>query len=38
MIKIFFAVLLGTALSGIWFGIRMMLEVISSKTGINFIS
>lgn len=38
MIKIFFAVLLGTALSGIWFGIRMMLEVISSKTGIKFIS
>lgn len=38
MIKIFFAILLGTALSGIWFGIRTMLEVISSKTGIKFIS
>lgn len=38
MIKIFFAILLGTALSGIWFGIRMILEVISSRTGIKFIS
>lgn len=38
MVKIFFAILLGTALSGIWFGIRMMLEVISSKTGIKLIS
>ena len=38
MIKIFTTIFLGILLSGIWFGLRMVLELLSNATKIEFIS
>ena len=38
MIKILLAILLGTMLSGIWFGIRILFELLAKATKINAIS
>lgn len=38
MIKVLLVILLGTMLSGMWFGVRILFELLAKMTKVNIIS